>query len=206
MLGSVFVEKNILSKKTKKQLRLWRDLVGIVREVWGSTRGTPMPRLWFLGFVERQAPRCYRVVVLGWTPLSQKPIPRPDAQNNTIHTSFFSQKNVTFIFILPDKLRVFFCAAFWFRVSCLYVYSNIFFYLFSIPFSKSTGDSFCCFGGGGERLIHILSWKRKEKIYPIAHAILKPFLDNHHFLTIYFWLASYHILSFEGSIGAKYLR
>lgn len=65
---------------SKTFLRLWRDLAGIVREVWGSTRGTPMPCLWFLEFVERRVLRCYRMVVLGWTPLSQKPIPRPDAQ------------------------------------------------------------------------------------------------------------------------------
>jgi len=57
------------------------DLAGNVREVWGSTRGTPMPCHWFLEFVERQALRCYRTVVLGWTPLSQKPIPRPVAQS-----------------------------------------------------------------------------------------------------------------------------
>jgi len=43
----------------------WGDLAGIVREVWGSTRGTPMPCHWFMGFVERQAPRSYRMVVLG---------------------------------------------------------------------------------------------------------------------------------------------
>jgi len=43
----------------------WGDLAGIVREVWGSTRGTPMPCRWFLGFAERQAPRRYRMVVLG---------------------------------------------------------------------------------------------------------------------------------------------
>lgn len=61
---------------------LWRDLAGIVRGVWGSTRGTPMPCRWFMGFVERQAPRRYRMVVLGWTPLSQKPIPRPDTQHH----------------------------------------------------------------------------------------------------------------------------
>ena len=58
----------------------WEELAGNVREVWGSTRGTPKPCRWFLGFVERQAPRSYRMVVLGWTPLSQKPIPRPVAQ------------------------------------------------------------------------------------------------------------------------------
>lgn len=55
-----------------------RELAGIVREVWGSTRGTPKPCRWFMEFVERQALRCYRMVVLGWTPLSQKPVPRPD--------------------------------------------------------------------------------------------------------------------------------
>jgi len=32
---------------------------------WGSTRGTPMPCLWFLEFVERQVLRRYRTVVLG---------------------------------------------------------------------------------------------------------------------------------------------
>ncbi|ORC86127.1 uncharacterized protein TM35_000301670, partial [Trypanosoma theileri] len=38
-----------------------------------------MPCLWFLEFVERQVLRRCRTVVLGRTPLSQKPIPRPDA-------------------------------------------------------------------------------------------------------------------------------
>jgi len=58
-----------------------------VREVWGSTRGTPKPCRWFLEFVEWQALRCYRMVVLGWTPLSQKPIPRPVAQKTIISLS-----------------------------------------------------------------------------------------------------------------------
>jgi len=73
------------STKTLKAFlpRLWRDLAGIVREVRGSTRGTPLPCRWFMGFVERQAPRRYRMVVHGWTPLSQKPIPRPDTQHHT---------------------------------------------------------------------------------------------------------------------------
>jgi len=43
----------------------WEDLAGNVREVWGSTRGTPKPCRWFLEFVEWQALRCYRMVVLG---------------------------------------------------------------------------------------------------------------------------------------------
>ena len=63
------VEKSKKKKeKTTQQhffVRLWRDLAGIVREVWGSTRGTPMPCLWFLEFVERRVLRCYRTVVLG---------------------------------------------------------------------------------------------------------------------------------------------
>lgn len=44
-----------------------------------------MPCRWFMGFVERQAPRSYRTVVCGWTPLSQKPSPRRDAQTSTLY-------------------------------------------------------------------------------------------------------------------------
>jgi len=50
-------------KTTKRDS--WEDLAGNVREVWGSTRGTPKPCRWFLEFVEWQALRCYRMVVLG---------------------------------------------------------------------------------------------------------------------------------------------
>jgi len=83
-----FFTKN--HKKTKQRDNR-EDLAGNVREVWGSTRGTPMPCRWFLEFVERQALRCYRMVVLGWTPLSQKPIPRPVAQKkiSLVKNQFF---------------------------------------------------------------------------------------------------------------------
>ena len=63
MLGSAYQTKQRVLLKLLA--RLSKGLAGIVREVRGSTRGTPLPRLWFLGFVERQAPRCYRVEVLG---------------------------------------------------------------------------------------------------------------------------------------------
>ena len=68
---------------------LRRELAGSAREVWGSTRGTPKPCRWFMGFVERQVPRSYRTLVLGWTPLSQKPLPRPRSEksnNTTLYT------------------------------------------------------------------------------------------------------------------------
>ena len=91
---------NFCEKEHFKNLRdSWEDLAGNVREVWGSTRGTPMPCLWFLEFVERQALRCYRMVVLGWTPLSQKPIPRPVAQNNSFCNSQLTKNALGLFFV-----------------------------------------------------------------------------------------------------------
>ena len=64
VLGAALREKNTLvfffHHRDSRE-----DLAGNVREVWGSTRGTPMPCRWFLEFVGRQALRCYRMVVLG---------------------------------------------------------------------------------------------------------------------------------------------
>jgi hypothetical protein len=62
VLGAAIRNEVFLSKNNELAES---QLAGNVREVWGSTRGTPMPCRWFLEFVEWQALRCYRTVVLG---------------------------------------------------------------------------------------------------------------------------------------------
>jgi len=56
----------------KHGLLLW---TGVTTAAGGSTRGTLMPRPWFLRSVERPVPRRYHAMDTGWTHLSPNPGP-----------------------------------------------------------------------------------------------------------------------------------